>query len=179
MKILTLQAPSRQRLYLMLAALTLAVAGAAAQTAMASPHGGMRGGMDHGPGMELMAPRHLDRMLDGVQATAEQREQIGQIVRAARQEMQAQREAGQALREQARSLFVQPTVDAEAAEALRQQMLVQHDAASKRGLQALLDVSRVLTPEQGQSLAERMSQRRTAMEGRRAEREAARPAPAR
>ena len=72
-------------------------------------------------------------------------------------DLQAQREAGRALREQARQLFAQPTVDARAAEALRQQMLAQHDQASKRMLQAMLDISRVLTPEQRKQMAERMS----------------------
>ena len=36
-------------------------------------------------------------------------------------------------------------------------MLAQHDQASKRTLQAMLDVSRVLTPEQRKALAERMA----------------------
>jgi protein CpxP len=43
-------------------------------------------------------------------------------------------------------------------------MLAQHDAASKRMLQAMLDVSRVLTPEQRAKLAERMQQRREMMQ---------------
>ena len=73
--------------------------------------------------------------------------------------MKAQREAGRALREQGLQLFTQPTVDATAAEALRQQMLAQHDQASKRMLQAMLDVAKVLTPEQRAQLAERMKQR--------------------
>jgi Spy/CpxP family protein refolding chaperone len=62
------------------------------------------------------------------------------------------------------ALFTQPTVDANAAESLRQQMLARHDAASKRMMQAMLDVSRVLTPEQRQQLAQHMKQRRDMME---------------
>jgi Spy/CpxP family protein refolding chaperone len=69
-------------------------------------------------------------------------------------------------------LFTQPIVDANAAEALRQQMLVQHDQASKRMMLAMLDVSRVLTPEQRQKLGEQMAQRHAMMERHRAERQA-------
>lgn len=100
--------------------------------------------------------RMLDRMLDNVKATPEQRTQIQQITRSAATDLKAQREAGRSVHEQAMQLFTQPTVDANAAEALRQQTLAQHDQASRRVLQAMLDISRVLTPEQRQQLAQRM-----------------------
>jgi periplasmic protein CpxP/Spy len=82
-----------------------------------------------------------------------------------------QREAGRKLHEQGQALWAQPTVDARAAETLRQQMLAQHDQASKRGMQLMLDVSRVLTPEQRKQIAERLQQRRSMMERHRGERE--------
>jgi protein CpxP len=47
---------------------------------------------------------------------------------------------------------------------LRQKMLAQHDQTSKRISQAMLDASRVLTPEQRQQLVERMKSRRDLME---------------
>jgi Spy/CpxP family protein refolding chaperone len=70
------------------------------------------------------------------------------------------------------ALLAQPTVDARAAEALRQQASALHDQASKRVLQAMIDVSRVLTPEQRKTLADRAAQHRSMMERHRAEREA-------
>jgi Spy/CpxP family protein refolding chaperone len=123
-------------------------------------------------GMLLAHPRQLEGLFDSIGATAEQRAQIRQIADAARADLRAQREAGTPLHEQARALFAQPTVDEAAVEALRLQMLARHDAASKRGMQALLDVSRVLTPDQRQALADRMAERRERMERHRAEREA-------
>jgi periplasmic protein CpxP/Spy len=45
-------------------------------------------------------------------------------------------------------------------------MLAQHDQASKRVLQAMLDVSKVLTPEQRATLGERMKQRQAMMQDR-------------
>lgn len=173
---------------LLAATFAVALAATFAQTAIAQPMGGPGGpgGPGHhgmaghrgggGPGMGMMGmegkPRMMERMLDAVNATPEQRAQIKQISDAARADMQAQHEAGRKLHEQSLALFTQPTVDARAAEALRQQMLAQHDQASKRMLQAKLDVSRVLTPEQRKTLADRMVQRRSMMERHRAERDA-------
>ena len=156
------------------ATVLLAMAATAAQNALAQPHGGHR--MHGGGNMALMHPRHIERVLDSVNASAEQRAQIRQIVESARNDLKGQREARRQLREQSQALFAQPTVDARAAEALRQQMLAQHDQASKRKLQALIEVSRVLTPEQRKSLAERMAQRRAMVERHRAERAAQTPA---
>ena len=153
--------------------------------AMPGDHGGrggmqgmhdtsMHGGGMHGGGM-MGSPKMAERMLDGIGASAEQRTQIRQLVEAAQKDMSAQRESGRTLREQAARLFAEPTVDARAAETLRQQMLAQHDTASKRMTQLMLDVSRVLTPEQRKQMAERMAQRRTMMERHRHERQQQRP----
>jgi Spy/CpxP family protein refolding chaperone len=155
------------------ATFVLVLAAGITQTAIAQPHGGYGGHAGHHGSMGLMHPQKMERVLDSVNATAEQRAQIRQIVLAAHADLKAQREAGRSLRQQSLVLFAQPTVDARAAETLRQQMLVQHDQASKRALQAMLDVSRVLTPEQRKTLADRMAQRKAMMERHRAEREAA------
>ena len=163
------------RLFAMAVAFVLASAAISvwAQGGPGGPGGpgmhGMRGG---DPGMMAMPMkgRMVERMLDSVNASAEQRTQIQQIAAAAATDMKAQHEAGRALRAQVQQLFTQPTLDARAAEALRQQMLAQQDQASKRMMQTVLDVSRVLTLEQRQQLAERASQRTAMMERHRAER---------
>jgi protein CpxP len=152
-----------QTLNRLLAVVTLAAAG----TAFAAPP--MAGGA--GPGPMMFGGHGMGRMLDQVNATAEQRSQIEQIMQAARTDLQAQHDSARALREQAMQLFTQPTVDANAAEALRQQMLTQHDRASQRTMQAMLEVSRVLTPEQRQQLAEQMKKRAAAMQQHRHERQ--------
>lgn len=149
--------------------LVIALAGTASLTAWAAPH--------HGPGRHEAgfgiggSPRHLERMLDGIGATDAQRTQIRQIAEAAAADLKAQRESGKALRERQMALFTQPTVDANAVEALRQQMLAQHDQASRRMTQAMLDASRVLTPEQRVKLAERMKSRRDLMQRQHQERQ--------
>ena len=135
-------------------AVLVAVLGSVALSAWAQ--GGHRGGA--GMGMPMHG-RMVERMLDSVNATAEQRTQIKQITERAAAERKAQHESGRALHEQGMKLFTQPVVDATAAEALRQQMMQQHDQASRRMMQTMLEVSRVLTPEQRQQLAERMAKR--------------------
>ncbi len=80
--------------------------------------------------------------------------------------MKAQRDAGRGLHEKSMQLFTAPVVDAAAAESLRQQMSAQHDEASKRMLQVMLDVSKVLTPEQRAKLGERMKERQAIMKDR-------------
>jgi Spy/CpxP family protein refolding chaperone len=159
---------------LTLAVLAVAMAGSVALTAQAQPMGGMHHG--HRGHMGAEGPRggmHLsERMLDRIKATPEQRTQIRSIMDAARKDLQAQREAGRALREQSMQLFTQPNVDANAAEALRQKQLAQHDQASKRMMQAMLEASRVLTPEQRAQIAGDLKKRGEMMERHQRERRA-------
>lgn len=167
--------------------LVLAVAGGLAQSALAQ--GGMGGGMGMG-GMGPMAGmgghggpmmggggRHAERMLDAVGASAEQKDQLRRIHEAARADLKPLREAAQGLHRQMQALFAQPNVDANAVESLRQQLQANREQASKRMTQAMLDASRVLTPEQRQKMSERMAQRRSMAQRHRAERESLEGAP--
>jgi periplasmic protein CpxP/Spy len=175
--------PVSQRARLMVVTLAVAAAGVCASIAQAQPAHGPRGGEArhamhggaagmHGPMGRAFGGRMLERALDGVNATPEQRTRIRDIMKSAATDMRAQREASRGLREQAMALFAQPTVDARAVEALRQQMVQQHDQSSRRWTQALLEASAVLTPEQRKQLAERMQQRRELMQRHMQERRA-------
>jgi Spy/CpxP family protein refolding chaperone len=162
--------PQRKALRLAMAVAAFALAAGFTHVAWAGPFGGHGGHGGH-EGHERGGPRQLERMLDEVKATPEQRAQIKQITEAARADMAAQREAGRKLHDQNRALFAQPNVDARAAETLRQQMLAQHDQASKRMLQMKLDISRVLSPEQRAQISDRMKKREEMMQRHRQERE--------
>jgi Spy/CpxP family protein refolding chaperone len=145
----------------------LAVASTFALSAWA--HGDFGGG--RGMGGPMMG--HMsERMLDRVNATPEQRAQLKSIREAAMADLKGQRDSHAGLRDEAKKLFTQPNVDANAVEALRQKMLSQHDAASKRISQALVDASRVLTPEQRQQLADEMGKRGAMMKRHHEERRA-------
>jgi periplasmic protein CpxP/Spy len=139
-------------------ALLVAVLGTVTLSAWAQP-GGHRM-HEGGPGMGMMmGGRGLERMLDSVNATAEQRTQIKQIAERAMADMKTQHESGRSTRDEMMKLFTAPTVDANAVEALRARKMQQHDQASRRMSQAMVEASRVLTPEQRKQLAERMAKR--------------------
>jgi Spy/CpxP family protein refolding chaperone len=132
---------------------------------MGGRHHGMDGGMMFRGSPEHMG-RMIDHMLDGLNASDAQRTQIKQIAQAAAVDLKAQHEAGKALHERSLQIFAAPTVDANAAESVRQQIQAQHDQASRRVLQAMLDVSRVLTPEQRAAIAARIKQHQATMQDR-------------
>ena len=146
-------------------------------------HGGPGGPMGHGGpegrhgGPGGMGQHFSERVLQLAKATPEQRQQIRQIMQAARTDIRALREAGRADHQQMRQQFIQPKVDAAAIEALRQKMLSQHDKVSLRYTKALVDAANVLTPEQRQQLGEMAKKRRDMMERHRKERDALMPPP--
>lgn len=117
----------------------------------------------HGTGSSMpMGPwggRHLDRLLDRVKATDEQRAQIHRIQEAAHRDLAASMSNGQALHREMLQLFAQPTLDAAAIEAQRQKLAAHHDEVSRRMTQAMLDSAKVLTPEQRQQIVSFMNQR--------------------
>jgi len=128
-------------------------------------HDGMGGAMMFRGSPEHMA-RMVDHMLDGLDATDAQRAQIKQIASAAATDLRTQAEAGRGLRQRALQAFTAPNVDPAAVEQVRQQMLQQHDQMSRRMTQAMLDVARVLTPEQRARLGERIRDRQARLEDR-------------
>lgn len=136
--------------------MAVALAGASCG-ALAQPGSGHHG--HHTGAMMGGSPRHIERMLDSVNATEAQRGQVRQIAEAAASDLKERRAASQSLREQQIQLFTQPTVDANAVEVLRRQMLAEHDQLSQRTTQAMLEISRVLTPEQRVQLAGKMKER--------------------
>lgn len=151
--------------------LALAVSATLAFSALAhqgGPGGRYGGMMMDGPAMFMGGGhgRGIERMLDGVNATEAQRAQIRQIMQQAADDMKAQREQHWSMRERMMEAFTAPTVDAAAAESLRQQMVAQHDERSRRMLQAMLAASQVLTPEQRAQVGERMKQRMQMMQER-------------
>ena len=150
---------SQRGLRLMMASLLVAGAAAVLSVSAFARPGGEHGMHGDGGGHSMMMGRMGDRMLDAVNATDAQRVQIKQIMQAARDDLKAQRDANRGLRERGMQIFAAPTVDAAQAESVRQQMVAQHDASSRRMLQAMLYASRVLTPEQRAKLAERMKER--------------------
>ena len=125
-----------------------------------------------GPGAGMMGEMPPERLLDEAGATAEQKAKIRQIMKAAHADLRQQHDSGRKLHEELAAVLAAPKVDAAAAEGLRAKLQAQRDVASKRMLQATLEASAVLSPEQRKKMAERMKQRRDMMERHHKEREA-------
>ncbi len=139
-------------------------ASALALSAVAVAQPGMGGrppahaGFDNGTlfaGPSHHVVRLVNHLLDGLNVTPAQRSQIVQLAETAANEMKPQRDAERSLREKAMQVLTAPTIDAATAEQLRQQELVLHEQISRRTLAAMIDIGRVLTPQQRATLAER------------------------
>lgn len=125
-----------------------------------------RGGPDFGgPGFGPMGPMH-GKLLKDAGVTDAQQAQIKQIFEAAHKDLKSQRDTERQLHERMQALFTAPTVDANAVEQVRQQMHAAHDVSSKRITLAMIDASRVLTPEQRAKIAELKNQQREKMKER-------------
>ena len=111
--------------------------------------------------------RMIDRMLDGLNASDAQRAQIKQIAAIAAADLRTLMASGRTLRERGGQALVAPNVDAVAIEQVRQQMLQQHDQTSRRASQAMVDVARVLTPEQRAKVGERLRDMQSRFDERR------------
>lgn len=134
----------------------LLIAGVAGAGALAQAGG------EHGPGGrggEAMMMKRADHLLRSVDATPEQRTQIGAIMAKAKSDLAPVRATFGETRGQFANIVAGTQVDREAAERLRAERIATADQASKRMLTAVLDAAEVLTPEQRAKLKARFDAR--------------------
>lgn len=107
---------------------------------------------------------HLERMLKHlyveIDATEEQKQRLGPIVKQAAKDLLPLRERMHELRKKALELLTQDSVDRAAIETLRTEHLQLAEQASRRITQALADAAEVLTPVQRRALATRIERHR-------------------
>jgi Spy/CpxP family protein refolding chaperone len=127
------------------AAALIVAAGAIGFTAYAKEPGGRHGGM--------MGGFMIERMLDRVDATEEQRTKINAIVEKTRDELSDLRGERQAMMMDMSAILKSPTVDRGAIEAKRAERLAKMDGVSKTISTAFGDIAEVLTPEQRKIVA--------------------------
>ena len=118
-----------------------------------------RFGEDRGRMAQFMEWR-LERSLEDVDATPEQVARVKAIAEEARAEIAPLMRGFRGAREDFAEILGAETIDRAAAETLRAERLAAMDAASARGLQAMLDAAEVLTPEQRAELVDEMGERR-------------------
>jgi Spy/CpxP family protein refolding chaperone len=115
-------------------------------------HGWGRGGPGFGEG-------RIERMLDGVDATADQEKKVWAAIDGARGEIRPIMREFRGTREQLATLLSAPTIDRAAVEKLRAERVAAIDDASKKVTDALVNAAETLTPEQRAKLAEQLKQR--------------------
>jgi protein CpxP len=98
-------------------------------------------------------------LLRDIDASAEQQDRVNAIVTGAVDDLFRLRERHQQNRDAFHQQLGGATIDRAALEEIRKSEMGVADEASKRLVQALADVSDVLTPEQRQALAERIHRR--------------------
>jgi Spy/CpxP family protein refolding chaperone len=116
---------------------------------------GFGGGMG-GPFMNMRAEWGVNRMLDRLDATPEQKEKVTAIVKKAMADIEPMRNGRTAFRDEAAKLMKADKVDRAELEKLRVKHLAQADAASKQITQAVADAADVLSPKQRAELVGRM-----------------------
>ncbi len=103
--------------------------------------------------------RRVERVLSRVDATAEQRDKVSGIAKAAISDLSAVGVAPWEARGKFVELLRADTIDPAAFETLRAEQIGKADAASKRIVQALAEAASVLTVEQRRELTERWEKR--------------------
>ena len=103
--------------------------------------------------------RRVDRVLDRVNATQEQRDKVSGIFKNAATDVAALGFKPGETRDKFMALLRADTFDPAAFEALRAEQISKADTASKRFVQAFADAAQVLTPEQRRQLADRWQER--------------------
>jgi Spy/CpxP family protein refolding chaperone len=154
----------RRRALAWTVAATTAVAAASAWAcpgpggdAGAWPRMGPIGAIAHADGAQLEL--WLQRFGERLQLQPAQRDQIRRLVQSAAADLKPLREQGQQLRDERQRLWRQATLDEAAIAALRQREMAWHAQWRERVDQVMLDIARVLTPEQRQQLATRLAER--------------------
>ncbi len=137
----------------------VAVAGTGA--AIAQGGWGHGGGWRHGgPGFGMGGMGRFERMLDEVDATAEQEKQLWAIIDGVRGEVRPTMREFRDAREQLAEILASPTIDRAAVEKLRAERIAAVDAASQKVSTALVSAAEVFTPEQRAKLALRLEEGR-------------------
>ncbi len=112
--------------------------------------------MMHGEFNVQKASEHIKKMVDktleGVDATDDQKIRVNDILQAAFKDLIPEHQQIHDAHAQLTQLLSQPAIDRAAIEAIRASQIVQLDTASQRLMLAIEDASEVLTPEQRQKL---------------------------
>jgi Spy/CpxP family protein refolding chaperone len=120
-------------------------------------------GPDGGPSPEHMDrffEHRLDRMLENVNATADQKTRIKAIVARVRPELKTLAEQKAKLHAAGKNALLADRIDANEVERVRRETMALADRGSSLMSRTLVEIGGVLTPQQRKELAEKIESRR-------------------
>jgi Spy/CpxP family protein refolding chaperone len=147
----------RAALVITLVALTAGVAGGLVSKAFGYGAGPWRAGIYSPAQIEQRVDRAIKHLAIEADATVEQQARLSAIANAATKDLLPLREKAVATRRQALDLLTAATIDRAAIEQVRSDQMQRAETASKRVAQALADAGEVLTADQRQKLADRLT----------------------
>lgn len=149
---------ARARRWALIALPVLVVGAAAAANAHAFGPGGRHGFSPER--MQAMVEKRVDRMLERVDATDDQKVRIKNALARTKPELTALAAERTKLREAAHKALAAPTVDANEVERLRRETMQLAERGSTLISRTLVEVAQVLNPEQRKELLETWQGRR-------------------
>ena len=123
-------------------------------------------GRHAGHGMHNFMQWRMEKMLDGVEATDEQKQKIREIVESRMESLHELHPDREALHDRAIGILTADEIDREALEAFRAEQFEQLATASRLLSESLADVAEVLTSEQRVELAKLAEERHGGRGGR-------------
>jgi Spy/CpxP family protein refolding chaperone len=141
------------------AAIAVAGVGMAAATGGDFARGGVGGHITHARMGGEFAAYRLDKLLEEIDATADQKGKAKAVFDDARGDLIPMFEGFVGTRQAIADILGAPTIDRDAAEKLRRERISALDDASRRLTQAVLDTAEILTPEQRAELVAHFKER--------------------
>jgi len=151
------------------------VAGAVSFDVRAESHRMHKGNADGAPVEMWMGPlggdgKHTERLYKRLNVTPEQQASLKALAQAKKAERQAARATHQALHKDMQAFLSQPTWDEAQEITLRARALALHQDMSEKRWQHMMDMAKVLTPEQRKQVMAMMEKRKSHHKGMNKER---------
>ena len=106
--------------------------------------------------IEKRASRMVERLTDGLDANAEQREKISALVTTFTKDVRPMRQQARKIRKDIEVLLLKDTINRDEVEKLRKERLAEIDRVTSKMTLAMVEVAEVLSPEQRRQLSDKL-----------------------